>query len=54
LADVDAATRASRTCWIQMAARRGEKGGKKAEVKKEEKKKEKPPVSSTYFLEPEP
>ncbi len=37
--------------WQLVEAKKEEK---KAEVKKEEKKKEKPPVSSTYFLQPEP
>jgi hypothetical protein len=37
--------------WQLVEAKKEEK---KADEKKEEKKKEKPPVSSTYFLEPEP
>jgi hypothetical protein len=37
--------------WQLVEAKKEEK---KADEKKEEKKKEKPPVSSTYFLQPEP
>ncbi len=37
--------------WQLVDAKKEEK---KADEKKEEKKKEKPPVSSIYFLQPEP
>ncbi len=42
--------------WQLVEAKKEEKKKeeKKADEKKEEKKKEKPPVSSTYFLQPEP
>jgi len=39
---------------IKWQPEEAKKEEKKGDEKKEEKKKEKPPVSSTYFLQPEP
>jgi hypothetical protein len=39
---------------VEVKKEEKKKEEKKADEKKEEKKKEKPPVSSTYFLQPEP